>query len=228
MSSVRHAFSAAEPLPADLFHRFRDRFGLEVLDGIGSTEMTHCYLSNRPGRARAGTSGTVVGGYRVRITDDEGHDASVGQLWVSGESMATGYWCRTAETRSRFVGEWLRTGDMYERDADGYYTYLGRADDMFKVSGEWVSPAEVEAALIECAGVLEAAVVPYTDGDGLLKGAAFIVCAPDASPTEVDLASHCRERLAGYKRPKRFKFVDALPKTATGKIKRHLLREGQA
>jgi len=133
--------------------------------------------------------------------------------------MATGYWCRTAATRSTFVGEWMRTGDMYERDDDGYYTYLGRADDMFKVAGEWVSPIEVEGVLIECPGVLEAAVVSYADGDGLLKAVAFVV-ASDGAATEAQLVEHCRARLAGFKRPKRFEFVEQLPKTATGKIKR--------
>ena len=223
--SVRHAVSAAEPLPAELFARFRERFGIEILDGIGSTEMTHCYLANRPGAAKAGTSGTVVGGYRVRIVDEQGNDADRGQLWVSGDSMATGYWCRTAATRATFVGEWMRTGDMYERDEDGYYTYLGRVDDMFKVGGEWVSPAEVEAALIECPGVLEAAVVAYAEG-GLLKAMAYVVASQTPAPTEDALVEHCRARLAGFKRPKRFEFVDQLPKTATGKIKRFMLREG--
>lgn len=225
-ASVRHAVSAAEPLPADLFVRFRDRFGVEILDGLGSTEMTHIFVSNRAGRAKPGTSGTPVGGYRVRIADEDGNDANPGHLWVSGDSMATGYWCRSDATRRTFVGEWMRTGDVYERDADGCYTYLGRADDMFKVGGEWVSPAEVEAALIEHPGVLEAAVVGRADDHGLLKAVAFVVASSNPAPTADDLDAHCRARLAGFKRPRGIEIVEALPKTVTGKIQRYKLRDG--
>jgi benzoate-CoA ligase family protein len=224
-SSVRMAVSAGEPLAAELFNRFKERFGVEILDGIGSTEMTHIFISNRRGQARAGTSGVPVGGYDVKLTDESGApvaDGEPGHLWVRGDSAATGYWCRTEASRRTFAGEWTRTGDVYSRDQDGYYTYLGRSDDMFKVGGEWVSPAEVEAVLIEHQSVLEAAVVGEPTEDGVLKPAAFVVCkgTPDAAALE----AHCRDRLAGYKRPRRIEFVDELPKTVTGKIQRFRLR----
>src|SRR5262249_31069237 len=151
------------------------------LDGIGSTEMTHIYVSNRAGESRAGTSGTPVSGYRIRLEDDAGDEVPAdtpGHLCVAGESIATGYWCRSAATRERFRGPWFRSGDMYTRSADGFYTYLGREDDMLRVSGEWVSPAEVEAAVIEHPDVLEAAVVGEADSDGLTKPVAFVVPAP--------------------------------------------------
>jgi benzoate-CoA ligase len=226
-ASVRHAVSAGEALPAELFTRFRDRFGIEILDGIGSTEMTHIYVSNRAGRCRPGSSGSIVGGYRVRLTDEMGSDVAPGtpgQLWVSGDSMATGYWCRTAATRQSFQGEWFRSGDMYVESDDGCYTFLGRADDMFKVGGEWVAPAEVEAVLIEHADVLEAVVVGARRSDGLVEVVACVV----SSGHEVDpgaLVEHCRDRLAGFKRPRRVLVFDELPKTATGKIQRAMLRE---
>lgn len=233
-ASVRLAASAAEPLPAESFHRFRDRFGVTILDGIGSTEMLHIYLSNTPTAVRPGTSGRPVPGYEVRIVDTDGVEqppGEPGQLVVRGESMTTGYWCRTDTNRATFHGAWMRTGDLYDEDADGFYTYLGRVDDMLRVGGEWVSPAEVEATLIGHADVLEAAVVGGRDADGVLRPIAFVVpagAAPDA--VDVDrlsekLEAHCRDRLAGYKRPRRYEIVSSLPKTATGKIKRFELRE---
>jgi benzoate-CoA ligase family protein len=227
-ASVRLAVSAGEPLPAELYTRFRDRFGVEILDGIGSTELTHIYVSNRPGQVRPGTSGTPVGGYRVRLEDDDGLEVGPGepgQLLVAGDSMATGYWCRTDATRERFCGEWFRSGDVYTRSADGFYSYLGRADDMLKVSGEWVSPAEVEAVLIEHPGVLEAAVVGVSDADGLIKPVAFVVPVADAEIEADEILEFCRPRLAGFKRPRRAVVVDALPKTVTGKIQRAKVRE---
>jgi benzoate-CoA ligase len=226
-ASLRLAVSAGEPLPAELYSRFRDRFGVEILDGIGSTELTHIYISNRPGRVVPGTSGTVVGGYRIRVEDDEGNEAAIdtpGHLSVAGASLATGYWCRTAATRERFHGEWFRTGDMYSRSADGYYTYLGRADDMLKVAGEWVSPAEVEAVLVEHPDVLEVAVVGESV-DGLTWPVAYVVAKPGRTIEEAEVVEFCRGRLAGFKRPRRVLVIDDLPKTVTGKIQRARVRE---
>lgn len=228
-ASVRLGVSAAEPMPAEIYHRFLDRFGVQILDGIGSTELAHVYCSNRPGPggARAGTSGTPVGGYRLRVLDEAGApvpDGTAGVLHVAGDTMATGYWCRAGQSRRAFLGEWMQTGDMYVRSDDGFYTYLGRADDMFKVGGEWVSPTEVEGALVEHEGVLEAAVVAERDEGGVLRVVAHVVPVAGATLTEAALAEHCRSRLAGYKRPKRVVLTDALPKTATGKVQRFKLR----
>ena len=171
-ASVRWGVSAAEPLPADTYHRFEDRFGVRILDGIGSTEMTHIYISNSPTALRPGTSGRPVPGYHVEIVDDEGRPVAAdvpGHLKVSGDSMAVGYWCDSAATRHSFGGDRMRTGDMYSCSDDGYYTYLGRSDDMLRVGGEWVSPAEVEAVLVRNPAVLEAAVVGYRDDEGLQR-----------------------------------------------------------
>ena len=230
-ASVRLAASAAESLPSETFERFRERFGVTVLDGIGSTEMLHVYLSNSPADLRPGTSGKPVPGYEIRIIDDSGRDqppGEPGQLLVKGRSMTTGYWCRSETNRATFEGPWMRTGDLYDVDADGYHTYLGRVDDMLRVGGEWVSPAEVEATLIAHPAVLEAAVVGEHDADGVLRPAAYVIRAddPDAGADELagELTAFCRERLAGFKRPRRYEFVDDLPKTATGKIQRFKLR----
>ena len=190
--------------------------------------MTHIYVSNRPGRCRPGSSGTVVGGYRVRLRDEAGNDVAPGtpgQLWVSGASAATGYWCRTDATRQSFHGEWFRSGDMYVESEDGFYTYLGRADDMFKVGGEWVAPAEVEGVLIEHADVLEAVVVGATRADGLVEAVACVVPVAGQELEPEALIEHCRGRLAGFKRPRRVLVLDELPKTATGKIQRAVLRD---
>lgn len=226
-ASVRFGVSAAEALPAETFERFQERFGVTILDGIGSTEQLHIYLSNSPGATKAGTSGRAVPGYEVRVVDDAGIDQPSdvpGQLLVRGPSVATGYWCRTDMSRATFVGEWMRTGDLYSRDADGFHTYLGRVDDMLRVGGEWVSPAEVEATLIEHGSVLEAAIVGQLDEQGVMRPIAFVVRAAEGMGSVEELTAHCRERLAGYKRPKRYEFVDTLPKTATGKIQRFKLR----
>lgn len=227
-ASVRYGVSAAESLPAESFERFRRRFGVTILDGIGSTEILHIYLSNLPTKHRAGTSGVPVPGYEARIVDEHDEDqpdGEPGQLLVSGESTALGYWCRSEQTRSTFDGRWIRTGDLYVRDADGFHTYLGRVDDMLRVGGEWVSPAEVEGALIEHPAVREAAVVGERDDAGVLRPVAYVIAETDASPDAETLTAFCRERLAGYKRPKRYVFVDELPKTATGKIQRFKLRK---
>jgi benzoate-CoA ligase family protein len=227
-ASVRQGVSAGEPLPGGLLNRFRERFGVEILDGIGSTEMTHIYVSNRPGKSVADSSGTVVGGYTVRVTDEHGNDVApgtAGELRVSGLSAATGYWCRSGDTRSRFHGEWFRTGDMYTCDDVGRYAYLGRVDDMFKVGGEWVAPAEVEAVLIAHPQVLEAVVVAGARADGLIVPVAFVSAIDRSTIDPNAVIEHCRGRLAGFKRPRQVVVLDALPKTATGKIHRVALRE---
>lgn len=226
-SSVRFGVSAAEALPAETFTRFRERFGVTILDGIGSTEMLHIFLSNTSDRCRPGTSGVAVPGYELRIVDELGNevgDDEPGTLHVRGASAAIGYWCRSDMSRATFQGEWTVTGDLYVRSAEGFYTYLGRADDMLRVGGEWVSPAEVEGVLIEHASVLEAAVVGEKDDDGITRPIAYVIAAPGASAEAPVLTDWCRERLAGYKRPRRYEIVTDLPKTATGKIQRYKLR----
>ncbi len=227
-ASVRLAVSAGEALPAELFLRFRELYGVEILDGIGSTELLHIYLSNRAGEARPGTTGTPVGGYRIALEDEAGRlvgPGTPGQLLVAGETAATGYWCRSEESRRAFRGEWFASGDMYVCSPDGFYTYLGRCDDMFKAAGEWVSPAEVEAVLVEHPDVLEAVVVGECRPDGLAEPVARVVAAPGRSVEPEALAEHCRARLAGFKRPRRILVVESLPRTATGKIQRALVRE---
>jgi benzoate-CoA ligase family protein len=226
-ASLRQAVSAGEALPAELFLRFRERFGVEILDGIGSTEMTHIFISNRSGHAVPGASGAPVGGHAVRVLDDDGATVPAGapgQLWVSGDAAATGYWCRSEETRRTFVGNWVATGDLYSVDADGVYRHLGRRDDMLKVGGEWVSPAEVESVLLGCESIAEAAVVGARSGDGLMRAVAFAVPRPGAQLDPDDVLARCRAELAGYKRPRRLIVVEALPKTATGKVIRADLR----
>jgi benzoate-CoA ligase family protein len=225
--SLRQAVSAGEALPAELFLRFRERFGVEILDGIGSTEMTHIFISNRAGHAVPGASGTPVAGHRVRVLDDMGEEVpagSPGQLWVSGAAAATGYWCRSEETRRTFVGDWVATGDLYAVDAAGMYRHLGRRDDMLKVGGEWVSPAEVESVLLGHESVAEVAVVGALAGDGLMRTVAFAVARPGVQLDADDVLARCRAELAGYKRPRRLIVVETLPKTATGKVIRADLR----
>jgi benzoate-CoA ligase family protein len=228
LSSVRLCVSAGEAFPADLYRRFQDRFGVELLDGIGSTEALHIFLSNRPGRVKPGTTGEVVAGYELRIEDADGNpvpDGEPGGLWVRGDSVATGYWCRSAVTRRVFRGEWLRTGDIYSRDADGYYTCLGRTDDVMKASGLWVSPTEVETRLREHPGVEQAVLVAVPDADGLDKPVACVVARKGDAPTEAELIEFCRAGLASFKRPRRVLFLTAFPLTATGKVQRFRLRE---
>jgi benzoate-CoA ligase family protein len=227
-ASVRLAVSAGEPLPGGILERFRDRFGVDVLDGLGTTEALHIFISNRPGDIRPGTTGFVVPGYRVRLVDDDGEPVppgDTGHLLVAGESVATGYWCRTEVTRRTFQGEWLRTGDVYSCSEDGLLTYAGRSDDMIKAGGIWVSPAEVEATLVQHPDVLEAAVVGRRTPEGLHEPAAFVVRLPGRGPGADELIEFCRERLAAFKRPRQVVFVDDLPKTATGKIQRYKLRD---
>ena len=190
--------------------------------------MTHIFISNRHGAAVPGASGTPVRGHNVRLLDDDGVSVGVGapgQLWVSGRAAATGYWCRSEETRRTFVGDWVATGDLYSADAGGVYRHLGRRDDMLKVGGEWVSPTEVESVLLGHESVAEVAVIGTLDPDGLTRVVAFVVARPGVEVHPADLEARCRAELAGYKRPKRFFPADTLPKTATGKVIRSELRQ---
>jgi 4-hydroxybenzoate-CoA ligase len=228
---LRLCVSAGEALPAEVGKAFRDKFGVDVLDGVGSTEMLHQYVCNSPGAVKYGTSGRPVQGYEVRLVDEHGRevpDGEVGEMLVKGPSAAEGYWNQREKSRSTFEGGWTRSGDKYTRDAEGYYTYQGRTDDMFKVSGIWVSPFEVESALVGHEAVLEAAVVPKEDADGLLKPKAFIVLKPGktaANGLDEDLKERVKAKAGVWKYPRWITFVDALPKTATGKIQRFKLRD---
>ena len=230
LSSVRVCLAAAEPLPADVYRRWRERFGVDILDGIGSTEALHIFISNRAGEVKAGSSGRAVPGYRVRLVDDHGVDVptgDVGNLLISGGSVFAGYWRRREVTSRVLQGEWYHTGDKYRQDTDGYYWYMGRADDLLRVSGHWVSPAEVEGALISHAAVLEAAVVGQQDADGLVKPKAFVVLRDGTPATESladELKAHVKTTIAPYQYPRWIEFRDALPKTATGKVQRYKLR----
>ncbi len=228
-SSVRCTITAGEALPAHLQQRFSERFGHPVLDGIGTTEALHIFLSNTKGAARPGTSGTPVSGYEMKLLDDDDLEVTApdvpGYLHVRGPSLASGYWQRDDATANAFRGEWLRTGDVYTRSADGYWTFLGRNNDMIKAGGIWVSPAEVEAALVEHPDVLEAAVVGDRDQAGLEQTVAFVVPRAGHAIDEASIDAHCRARMAAFKRPRRIIVVDTLPKTATGKIQRFTLRE---
>jgi benzoate-CoA ligase len=227
---LRFSISAGEALPKHVGERWRDRFGTDILDGIGSTEMLHIFLSNRPGDLRYGTSGKAVPGYDLKLVGEDGEPARTGEegsLWVSGPSSAVAYWNSREKSLATFHGPWTRTGDRYTRDADGYYIYGGRSDDMLKVGGIWVSPFEVESALAAHAAVLEAAVVGQADADGLIKPKAFVVLKrPEGPPPDLvaDLQAFVKERLAPYKYPRWIEVVRELPKTATGKIQRFRLR----
>ncbi|MFO0983815.1 MAG: AMP-binding protein, partial [Planctomycetota bacterium] len=230
--SIRLCVSAGEALPPALWHAWRERFGTEILDGIGSTEILHIFISNRPGRCRPGSSGELVPGYEARILGEQGHDVAdgdTGDLWIKGDSTCAGYWNQHAKTKHTIHGEWIRTGDKYRRDGDGYFWYQGRTDDMLKVCGMWVSPVEVENALIAHEAVLECGVVGAEDGDRLIKPKAFVVLKGDRRPSPElaqELQQFVRAQLAAYKFPRWIEFVGALPKTATGKIQRYRLRQG--
>jgi len=228
--ALRFSISAGEALPKHVGERWRERFGTDILDGIGSTEMLHIFLSNRPGDVRYGTSGKAVPGYDLKLVGEDGETARTGEegsLWVSGPSSAVAYWNNRERSLSTFHGPWTRTGDRYTCDADGYYVYGGRSDDMLKVGGIWVSPFEVESALAAHDAVLEAAVVGHADADGLIKPKAFIVVEqPGAVPPDIaaELQAFVKGRLAPYKYPRWVEVVSELPKTATGKIQRYRLR----
>jgi benzoate-CoA ligase len=228
-ASVRQAVSAGEPLPAVLFERFRDRFGVEILDGIGSTEALHIFLSNRTGAVHAGSSGTPVPGYQVQIRDEAGEPIDgagrPGELYVAGPSIATGYWARYETTKKVFQGEWLRTGDSYVRNDDGTFTCLGRLGDMLKAGGIWVSPAEVEERLLQHPAVAEAAVVAAPDPDGIDKPVACVVGVAGHPIDPDELIAFCKAGLASFKRPRGVVEMAELPKTATGKIRRNVIRE---
>jgi len=231
LSSVRLAVSAGEALPEALFERFKARFGIEILDGIGSTEALHMFIANRPSAIRPGSSGQVVPGYSARILDDDRIPVGVGEvgnLWISGDSVCAGYWNQHEKTQDTIEGRWIRTGDKFAQDADGFYWYAGRSDDMMKVGGLWVSPVEVENALVGHPAVLECGVVSNEDHDALTKPLAFVVLRDGHAPTAElarELQQFVRERLAEYKRPRWVEFLPELPKTATGKIQRFRLRE---
>jgi len=227
-SSVRLCVSAGEALPAPLFERWLERTGTEILDGIGSTEICHIFLSNRPGECAPGTTGSPVPGYDLRLVDETGEPVPPGRpgdLLVRGDSTAALYWNRHEATKETMVGEWIRTGDKYLIDEGGHWRHAGRSDDMLKVGGIWVSPVEVEATLLAHEAVLECAVVGEEDVDGLVKPTAFVVLKEGAAAlAPAELQAFVKERLAPYKYPRRVVFRDALPKTATGKIRRFLLR----
>ena len=231
LSSLRACVSAGEALPADIFRRWQERTGTLILDGIGSTEALHIFISNTPDDYRPGTSGRPVPGYEARIVDEAGNTVApgeTGRLFIRGDSTATHYWNNAERTAETMVEDgWLNTGDTYLQDADGYYVYCGRSDDMLKVGGIWCSPVEIESRLIEHAKVLEAAVVGRADADELIKPEAFVVLneAGDASDALAEeLLEHCKSGLARYKYPRWVNFVDDLPKTATGKVQRYRLR----
>jgi benzoate-CoA ligase len=229
--NLRRCTSAGEALPPEVGRRWREHTGVDILDGLGSTEMLHIFLSNRPDDVRYGTTGKPVPGYEIRLVDEDGkpvRKGEIGELQVSGPTGAAYYWNNREKSRATFLGGWTRSGDKYTQDNDGYFKYSGRNDDMLKVSGNWVSPFEVESAVASHAAVLEAAVVGKADENGLIKPKAYVVLRPDVPQSPelaADLQQHVKSRLAPYKYPRWIEFVADLPKTATGKIQRFKLRE---
>ena len=230
-SSVRICISAGEALPPEIFHRFKERYGLEILDCIGSTEMAHMFIANRPGEVKPGSTGKPVPGYELKIVDDEGNElpqGEIGTLMVKGDSAAQFYWRKREKSRQTMVGEWINTGDKYYIDDEGYYHAVGRSDDMLKVGGIWVSPVEVESCLIEHPAVFECAVVGHVDEKFLVKPKAFVVLNDKYKPgkkLEEELKKWVLDRMAKFKYPRWIEFLDALPKSATGKIQRFKLRQ---
>jgi benzoate-CoA ligase len=228
--ALRACTSAGEALPPRIAQGFKERTGIDILDGIGSTEMLHIFLSNRPGDVRHGTTGKAVPGYELRLVDEQGNPVKpgeLGELQIRGETAANGYWNNRDKSRSTFIGAWTKSGDKYSQDPDGYYVYGGRSDDMLKVSGIYVSPAEVEAALVGHEAVLEAAVVGAEDENKLVKPKAYVVLKPGKAGDEAlkaALQQHVKDKLAPYKYPRWIEFISELPKTATGKIQRFKLR----
>ena len=226
---LRICTSAGEALPEAVGQTWKQRFGVDILDGVGSTELLHIFLSNSPNDIKYGSSGRPVPGYRVRLVNDAGADVAdgeVGELIVDAPSAAEGYWNQRSKSRQTFEGGWTRTGDKYVREADGRFTFCGRSDDMFKVSGIWVSPFEVESALITHPAVAEAAVIAAADAEGLLKPKAFVVLKPGASNEGLNdaLKEHVKAKIGAWKYPRWIEVVESLPKTATGKIQRFKLR----
>lgn len=231
LGRVRMCVSAGEPLPSHLFEKWEERFGVQILDGIGSTEILHIFISNRPGNARAGSTGQIVEGYQARILDDQGLEVpprTVGTLMIKGDSIATGYWNKHEQTKDTFCGQWINTHDKFLVDEDGFFWYAGRTDDMMKVSGQAVWPTDVEAVLLKHPAVLESGVVGVADQDGLIKPCAFVVLKDKkvGTPELVkELQSFVKASTAPHKYPRAVVFVDDLPKTATGKIQRYKLRQ---
>jgi benzoate-CoA ligase family protein len=234
LSSIRHAVSAGESLPAPLFERFKQRFGIEILDSLGSTETLQMVIANRPGESKPGSSGKIIPGYEAKIVDDDGRPVApgeIGNLLIKGDSTCSGYWNQHEKTKETFEGHWFRTGDKYYRDEDGYYWYAGRANDLFKVNGRWLSPAEVESTLIAHPAIREAAVIARDDESGLTKSAAYVVVNDEfAASAQLarELQDWVAEKIGAYKRPRWIEFLPELPKTATGKLQRFKLRELQA
>ena len=232
LSSLRACVSAGEPLPAEIYTRWKTAYGVEILDGIGSTEVLHIYISNRPGQSTPGNTGAVVPGYAVQILDDQMHvvdPGTVGDLYVQGDSISPYYWGQYQKTRRSMVGEWFKTGDKYYEDGDGHFVYCGRSDDMIKAGGIWVSPIEVENVLLEHPAVAETAVIGALDADDLAKPVAYVVLGDEENPSErlaTELQEFVKSRLAHYKYPREIHFVEELPKTASGKIQRYRLRNG--
>jgi len=229
--ALRLVSSAGEALPAELGERFKRHFGTDIIDGIGSTEMLHIFLSNQPGRVRYGSTGWPVPGYEIELRGESGDcvpDGEPGELYIRGPSAALMYWGNREKSRETFQGGWTKSGDKYVRNADGSYTCSGRSDDMLKVSGVYVSPFEVEATLVMHPAVLEAAVIGVTDAEGLTKAKAFVVLKAGCNASDDELKRFVREKLAPYKYPRQIEFLDDLPKTATGKIQRFKLRELEA
>ncbi len=230
-SSVRICVSAGEALPADILRRWEQTFGVQILDGIGSTEILHIFISNRAGEIRPGSTGKLVPGYAAMITDEAGHavpQGDIGNLLIAGDSTTSQYWNKHEKTKNTLNGQWIATGDKYYQDAEGYFWYCGRSDDMLKVGGQWVSPVEVENTLIAHPAVLEAAVVGAIDDEKLVKPKAYVVLREGYAPSEAlsnELKSFVKEKLALFKYPRTIKFLPELPKTATGKIQRFLLRD---
>ena len=231
LSSIRYGVSAGEALPASLFHRFKERFGIQILDAIGSTEVLHMFIANRPGAVRPGSSGQIIPGFDARIVDENDQPANpgdIGNLLIRSDSTCSHYWNQHEKTKATIEGHWIRTGDKYYQDADGYFWYAGRCDDMLKCSGVWLSPIEIESVLIEHPAVQEAAVVGREDGDQLLKPAAYVI-VKHGTPATPDLARELQDfvvsRLPVFKRPRWVEFVNDLPKTATGKLQRFKLRD---
>jgi 4-hydroxybenzoate-CoA ligase len=230
LEKIRCCISAGEALPEEIGKRWTQAVGNEVLDGVGSTELLHIFLSNAPGDVIYGTSGIAVPGYELRLVDDEDKDVAtgvIGELLVNGPSAAIGYWNQPEKSRATFNGQWTRTGDKYERREDGRLVYCGRTDDMFKVSGIWVSPFEIEQALISHSAVLEAAVVAARDNEGLEKPKAFVVLKPGITDDDLSatLKDHVKQKVGKWKYPRWIEVIDELPKTATGKIQRFKLRD---
>src|SRR5215210_341024 len=226
---LRMCVSAGEGLPEHIGLEWKKRFGVDIYDGVGSTEMLHIFLGNYPDKIRYGTSGVPIPGYEARLIDEQGREVpegEIGELSVRGTTAADGYWNQRGKSRRTFEGEWTRTGDKYVREPDGFYRICGRTDDMFKVSGQWVSPFEVESALITHPRVLECAIVPKEDADGLVKPKAYIVLkGGGGTPGESELQEHVKAQVGPWKYPRWIEFIDGLPKTATGKIQRFKLRD---